>query len=453
MTAAQALGRLAAEGGTLSFRRRPALPAAAERLAGAEEGRGAVALDEVEARLREAQRRYRWHRLDRSDWRLAPSLLWVGQPQLVALPGVLDRILTRMHRDPGGFMGRRLIHAWLMAFGPGRPGMLTAAEAIRRALARGDPGLEGWHRAHSRFGVFSPSTGPEAVARFAMSAGLEEALRQAGLTGVHGGGFVGAVQLELLAQIGAALTEGRMAAEHLAALLESFDWQSPTPGLKVALADAVLGPWAAGGEPPDHLRAVATAALRRHLGEPGQHPDNWQGVAPELLPVARRWLVRDAMDRFYHLVEAGGLDGKWRYRQAFWRAYLRRGALDSAWLAVGPRAAPDGDGLDHARLVGAKRGQSALLMVIGSLVVVEWSHGGRCRAWTRTDAAAPRPGELSYDARTLRRSSLRIVPLRLLTGLSQTGGESWRWQERMARFIRKRTSIDIGRAESMPEVG
>jgi hypothetical protein len=447
MTAARVLARLAEDGGTLSFHHRPGLTTAADRLAGAVVRRRAVALDAVEAHLREAQHRYRWHRLDRSDWRLAPSLLWVGEPQLAAQYGVLDRVLSRLERDPGGFMGRRLVHAWLMAYAPGRPGMLTAAEAIRRALARGDAGLEEWHRAHRRFALFSPPDGPEAIARLALSVGLTESLEQAGLTGFHDGGFVGAVQRSLLFMIGRTVFGRDMTADHLAARLDSLDWQSPAAGLKNVLADALLGPWAGGGEPADDLRAVVTATIRRHLGEPGQHADHWQGVAPELVAMARLWLAHDALDRFYQQVEAGGHDDTWRYRKAFWLAYLRRGALDCVWLALGPHSATDGE----ARLIGGKRGQSALLMVIGSLVVMEWSHGGRCRAWTRTDAAALLPGQATYDARALRRSSLRIVRLHLLTGLAQNGGESWRWQDRMARFIRKRTGIDMTRAEGMPK--
>ena len=46
----------------------------------------------------------------------------------------------------------------------------------------------------------------------------------------------------------------------------------------------------------------------------------------------RRWLARASLDVFFKLIEEHALEAHWRYRQAFWLAYLQKGIISDAWL-------------------------------------------------------------------------------------------------------------------------
>ena len=90
----------------------------------------------LQERLAEAQRLYSWRRLKRSEWRLSPLLLWRGDPPLITRFGLFDRVLSRLQDDRTGTMTRRLIEAWLAAYGDDMPKRTKAAAARPAAIAR-----------------------------------------------------------------------------------------------------------------------------------------------------------------------------------------------------------------------------------------------------------------------------------------------------------------------------
>lgn len=160
--------------------------------------------ERLQERLRQTQWIYSFRRLKRVEWRLAPLLLWQGEPPLITVFGMFDRVISRLEDDRSGIMARRLIQAWLAAYDDDMPKRDAAAAAIRRALAMPDrPALEPWRAAERDFGLFSPDCGPAGLARAALAApgGWSEVASAARLTSRHAG-FMAAFRRHAQALIG-----------------------------------------------------------------------------------------------------------------------------------------------------------------------------------------------------------------------------------------------------------
>ena len=84
--------------------------------------------------------------------------------------------------------------------------------------------------------------------------------------------------------------------------------------------------------------------------------------------------------------------------------------------------------------------QATLLLKIGNLVVVDWSHNGKVRIWRESDINIPEFGEPQYHASHLRLSCAFERP-----HLPPTG-----WQAPVHDFIRRHTRITIPAREYMP---
>ncbi len=113
-------------------------------------------LEELRARLRRGSTQPK-------DLRLAPWVLWDGNPPAIGFPGLLERVVTRAEERRATL--RNLIEAWLRDFAPDRPGIGETGEAIRRLLASSaHDRLDLWRAAEARFGMFDAGTGPAATA-------------------------------------------------------------------------------------------------------------------------------------------------------------------------------------------------------------------------------------------------------------------------------------------------
>ena len=92
----------------------------------------------------------------------------------------------------------------------------------------------------------------------------------------------------------------------------------------------------------------------------------------------------------------------WAERRRFWTAYLKANLISEAWVVFGADGARRADqasrrledkGLSmFGRLAsggGRTSEHAALVMRIGDLTIVEWSHNGKWNIWKRADRSAP----------------------------------------------------------------
>lgn len=385
-----------------------------------------------------------------------PWVLWSWD--LATLPGLLDAVLDAARGRP--MQLRRLIRAWLRDADPARSETQRAGRRLTGLVADGgDPLLAPWVDAQRRFALFDPALGPQAVARALIDGdrSVDTVLAEAGLgePAVRSGAYVRAVVLAVLEQLEAALLAQGAAAtwqrlvEPLVAPEDRLRFDDLE--LKGRLADAALSPWAAGHEPAAALRASIQRFLLRHLGDPRVQHHAWQRVRPEATAVLRRWLAGETLEAFFAVIDEFA-DPHWRYRRAFWLAALRQGAIADAWLVLGSNVARSAmatikDAGDFATLEGGSGDRAALLMRIGGVVLAEWSHRGKLRAWPAGAASAPKLFRGRYSPDELMAPGLAFPGTWSSEGLVHRGAAQGRWQRRAAQFIHERTGIRLRRED------
>lgn len=374
--------------------------------------------------IKEATAAEDWSLLSRRDWIQAAWVLWVGDPRVAELPGFMDAYADRLEQSGSEAASRHLIYVFFRDFRDDLPGLGRAAEIIRRALASigSSSRLARWKAAHEQFAVFNPTEGPRLAADAIINTPQPlEVEREVGLTGELSGpnGFAGAVHTWVLLRLYHGLETGVIDARHLRRLLDSFEALGDLrfEGRRRELANALLLPWTQ-TTPPADLQRCILEFLMSHWKDPRLKPERWHGTSEPALAIVRRWLAQRTLEEFFQIVDRSAKDTHWRYRRKFWLAYFRRGVLDDAWMVLGPQAARAA----HVSLEGgyacgklrsgdgAQSSHSLLLMELGGLVIAEWSHNGKCRAWKRTDSRAPQLGRSQYTRSEIIIPSLQIVP-------------------------------------------
>jgi hypothetical protein len=403
-----------------------------------------------------------WSTLARRDWIQAAWVLWVGRPRAADLPGFVEAYVTRLEEDTSAAALRRLIYVYFRDFCGDLPGLESAAEIIRRRLK--DVGtssrLTRWKSAQDRFAVFDPMEGPDRAAQAVINASDPlEVERKIGLTGELSGpnGLAGAVHIRVLLRLRDGLETSVIQTARLRRLLESFEIIGGLrfEGKRTELADALLLPWIQIA-PANDVQQCIFEFLISHLKDPRLHPSRWHGASDAAIAIIRRWLAKQTLEEFFQIVDQSAKDSHWIYRRAFWLAYFRRGVLDDAWMALGPQAARAADNRFACGKLrsgdGVQPSHSLLLMEIGDLVIAEWSHDGKCRAWKRTHPRAPLLGRAQYTRGNIIIPSMQIAPTYSEDGIVHRGSEAGRWQQRLADFIYQETNVRVMRREYMPNV-
>jgi hypothetical protein len=407
----------------------------------------------------------------RRELRSAAWILWNGHPKGAEIAGLEDTVWQAAAGSPR--LIRTLIEAWLRDYAPEDPHARRGGLAIRRLIGgSGDASLERWRQADRAFSLFDAVRGVPRIAQalLADSRGVEEVWRSVGLDDEFraSGGCMRAILLALAGMLPEAL-RGAGAEERLE---RAFEAVAPAGTMRFGqelrgpIARGLLGAWLDGGpEPLVPLRDRVRDFLLAKLGDPRTRPAHWTPVGEEATALMRRWLTGATLDAFFDLIDEYALDHQWRYRKAFWSAYLERGFIEDAWLALGPavrlaaRTIRDLAGA-YAQLDGAAGdpNQSVLLMRIGPLVLCEWSHNGKLRAWPRDWANAPALYQERYAREALRTQGLPFPPnpengkggAADGMGLIHGGSANGLWQGSAAELIARRAGIRLGREDWMP---
>ena len=176
--------------------------------------------------------------------------------------------------------------------------------------------------------------------------------------------------------------------------------------------------------------------LLRHFKDPRLDGRHWVGVVPVARSVMERWLVAAQLQDFFAVLRETAAPA-WQERQIFWSHYLAKGVISKAWVVLGraARRAARRTALlkdSFADLRHASPAQSVLLMQIGALIIIEWTHSGACRFCHEEDALAPPFHKDAYSADELRRPDSNPI---------RHAGQSGQWQKRIAGRIYERTGI------------
>jgi hypothetical protein len=278
------------------------------------------------------------------------------------------------------------------------------------------------------------------------------------------GGFGNAVFEEAMAATRRVLTRDASSTENTVTRL--FDLaKDPTgasgkfrfPRHRVALVESLVLPLAQGaqGEP---VRELIETFVLDHYGDPRVDRSQWQGVSEDAIRVVSGWLVAETLGDFFRLIEHTARSDftarrHWRYRKAFWSAYLRAGVISDAWIVLANHIDDDAqqtlemDRKAYGRFrrgAGVQANHAALILRIGDLLITDWSHSGKYRAWES--------GGRSRETPKLYRSAYTRFDLTRGADYEGThhGTETGTWQRALAEYIRFRTGIRLDPRVMMP---
>jgi hypothetical protein len=417
-------------------------------------------LETLRRRLVAASRSGRITTLPPKDLRYAPWLLWNGKPPAASLSGLLAALLDQACTSAPTL--RRVIGAYLRDFDPRMPGIDDAAARIREVLARGERRFGPWSTAQSEVHLFDPARGPAALAdRLLDDDRPDETLARYKFDDVMlaTGGYMMAVEDAVRARAPRLLrTHAELGLYGILRVVE------PADKLRFSsrIADtgrALLRAWLdSGPEPPTTLQRPVREVLLRWLGDPRLRPQRWAALGEQEIALMRRWLTRASLDLFFRLIDQHALEEHWRYRHAFWLAYLEKGAIADAWLALGRQAHDSavairelGGAYGRLRGPGVTANQSALLLRIGPLVISEFTHIGKLRIWPAEWRNTPQLGDQEYVRDDLSGKCLPFPPNPCRgrggapsgQGLSHIGSDTSYWQGSAAALIESRTGFKI----------
>jgi hypothetical protein len=349
-----------------------------------------------------------------------------------------------------------LLRQFLSIYPQNLPSFETIRESLKYQVAAGrGPRIEKWRERAARFGLLE-RTAPELLTKHWWDVGVTFDVYGTGagiLPGLEFSGLVHRATEELLGSAEKKLGLANLSLDWLKRSLEwleSEEQKLRLSELRIPTAKALLTPFL-DRQPDAAVQELLQNFLLRTIGDPRSQRPKWQGVPQDIRNVLLRWLVKASLDDFFRVLDETAQDSHWKYRKAFWSAYLRRGVIRDAWVVLGPKAADlvkkEFDSPGGAGKLPTTGSQSVLLMRIDTLTIAEWSHNGQCWIWRDGQKGAPKLYEAEYAADNLR------GPSRSKAGTRHDGSLDGRWQASIAKVIADETGIQVARSDYMPRRG
>lgn len=127
----------------------------------------------------------------------------------------------------------------------------------------------------------------------------------------------------------------------------------------------------------------------RYMGDPRGNDTAWLYVEKKAKEIFLHWLVKNDFAVFFHII-ASTADSMWKYRQAFWSAYMDE--IRASRIIIGQKAKLILNDLPKEEksklmaydyLEGKSSDTSLLVFMIGQYTFIEVSHNGKLRIYSR----------------------------------------------------------------------
>ncbi|GGB51600.1 EH signature domain-containing protein [Blastomonas aquatica] len=395
-------------------------------------------------------------RLSRRDLRLGCQAVLHPPLPPAGDEAVLDGLLREVERNERRAAFFAVIDAYLDGFDDANETIMTLACKLEAMVSRW-PWREkdDWPAKISQFSLLDPVKAPDVLANriLAGEKGALKVLQDAGLetAGRRFGGLVEAAfrsACHLVTRM-----KGQDAVTGQNVLIEwardeggRFGYQRAWPDF----VEASLTPWEL-EEPSEAHKSVLLKMFERFGGgDPRTAPQRWRSVmdrSPGAYAVLMRWLTRASVLQFLDIVDRLMPDHAsklmWSYRRAFWMSYLLSDGsspgIDAAWVAFGD------DGAQLARKIARETGDksftafgkqtdksaqhAALILQIGDLTIVDWSHSAKYQVWKRGDKGVPALFKHKYNYKELYSAPIQE---------SHVAPKTFSWQKNLAKTIEQR---------------
>lgn len=349
-----------------------------------------------------------------------------------------------------------LLDAYLDGFSVDDEDVARLSKSLR-ALTKSWPWREGdpWPDRITTFSLLNPDAAPKALAKAVLSSEFEvmRVLDAAGLSteGRRTGGLAEAAFCQGCANVAALKADASIPPQN-----RLMQWAGAAGALRYPrawpdYANALFKPWSK-TEPVKAHKALIMEHAMSYAGDPRINVARWRPVKEtmgEAYATLVRWLTQASVRQFFDIVDQTMTvrPDMWAERRKFWTQYLDADLISAAWVAFGS------DGAALARRAAARTNDkslsmfgklasdpnrsaqhAALIMRIGDLTIVEWSHNGKWNIWSAHDKLQP----------ALFRHSTGLYPdydPSELMNAPTAGPHMSRWQHRVAQIIRDQTGL------------
>lgn len=355
----------------------------------------------------------------------------------------------------------RLFRSWLLEYNPQGPvGELVTGE-LKRNLGRLPEPLR---NLAERYPVLSPAPDFRDAARALLDQEMPAEDRSA--LGLNEGGVVSTrLASKILVACAQVLRTGNATARQMRVFK---DMVAPAGAIHesvrmAAMVGLVLG--AVERPPGEDLIKEISNLVEQNFDDPVTRKDRWPSVVDELggegtrercIETVRKWQVFRSITLFFKIIEQvveSEHKHQFPIRRDFWLNYFNQGLVTDAWVILGPSAQSlmrqlskqaDGDYrvLKFGKLKDGTSGQCALLIKLGDITVVEFSHNGRMRVWgpeQRAVTSSTRVLQLLDRVPQLHEETYRAVGLRRECPSDQmfTHDPNGRWRINAERCINR----------------
>jgi hypothetical protein len=410
----------------------------------------------LQTRIRQAAAAQGLDQLRGRDIREACKVFVQGPHPLISDIATADAVVEEVERTQRRSAVLALVGTYIDGFGKTDAFDLFATRLRGLILRWNGRPIDPWLHLHQTFNLFQPSKAPTKIAAAVLSSDQSPArvLAAFGLdTDIRRRGGLGEATFTAAAE---AVAEKRgdqvvQLQKRLAEWSTDANQRFAFPKAFLSAARGFLTPWVGADPPPSHRSFLIETLEAFGGGDPRTKPAAWSIVrdnAPDEYRLLMRWLTRASVFQFFDIVDrslANDPAGKtmWAYRRKFWTAYLlgEEGApqIEQAWVAFGSdgaqlarRAAKENNEAGLTAF-GAQEDKSsvhaALIMRIGDLTIVDWSHNAKCNFWRKGAARSPELYKSRYPKGTLYSA---------IEQLSHSAPGSYNWQKTFAALIEGR---------------